>query len=115
MSEQYMLEFEQEARDQMAPMAEMLASAGWPGDRIDRRAVPGGFSKAVIADVIAYTAREEKARVVVVGRTRHGRLHEALLKSMGERLTHYLPGTTVWVVGTPDEADSGEDTDDAAG
>lgn len=90
---------------ELLKIEEILLAAGWSANRIRKLAVPGGFSKALIADVIAYHAREEKARVVVVGRTRHGRLHEALLKSIGERLTHYLPGITVWVVGSSDDED----------
>jgi len=99
---------EQSALAKLDPLERMLTEAGWSAERIERRAAPGGFSKALIADVIAYHARENDARIVVVGRTRHGRLHEALLKSIGERLTHYLPGITVWVVGTPEHENESE-------
>jgi len=99
-------EMEKAVLQEMNPIEKMLVEGGWSADRMTRKAVPGGFSKALIADVIAYHAREEKARVVVVGRTRHGRLHEAILKSIGERLTHYLPGITVWVVGSCEDEEA---------
>jgi len=105
-------EIEQTAIKEMDSLERILVHGGWSPTRIKRKAAPGGFSKALIADAIAYHAKEEKARVVVVGRTRHGRLHEAILKSIGERLTHYLPGVSVWVVGSCEsdgEEKSGDD------
>ncbi len=91
----------------LQPLLKELTEAGWDTSRISIKAVTGGFSKTMIADVLAFHARELQARIVVVGRTRHGKIHEMLLKSIGERLTHYLPGITVWVVGLPkDDCDS---------
>ena len=108
-------QIERAAMRELDQVEKLLVEAGWSADRIERKVAPGGFSKALIADVIAYHAREEKARVVVVGRTRHGRLHEALLKSIGERLTHYLPGITVWVVGSSEDDDGENRGGDAPG
>ena len=91
----------------MEPLVEYLAGRGWPKDRIECRVRLGGSSKSVIADELSEEAREAKADIVVVGRTRHGKLWEAFLKSTGERLVHYCPGLTVWVVGHAPTGDGG--------
>lgn len=74
-------------------------AAGWPTDRASFDAVEGGFTRAAIAEILAYQARERGATLIVVGRTHHGALHDALIRSTGERLVHYAKGLTVWIVG----------------
>ncbi|MFG0329327.1 MAG: universal stress protein [Phycisphaerales bacterium] len=96
------------AKKKMEPFVDALNDAGWDEKRIERHAAIGGLTHAAVADVLAEQAKQLHADVVVVGRSKHGMLHEALLKSTGERLVHYCRGMTVWVVGNPEHAKSEE-------
>jgi nucleotide-binding universal stress UspA family protein len=81
----------------------------WPADRFDIQIVEGGFSRATIAEILTYQAREEKADIIVVGRTTHGAFHDAFIKSTAARLVRACKATTIWVVGTsPDDHDCDE-------
>lgn len=83
----------------MRELFRSVAGGEWPESRLTVSVVEGGFSRATIAEVVTYHAREGKADIVVVGRSNHGALHDALIKSTGERLVHACKGTAVWVVG----------------
>ncbi len=74
-----------------------VAGNDWPENRLTISVVEGGFSRATIAEVITHHAREGGADIVVVGRSRHGALHDALIRSTGERLVHACKATAVWV------------------
>ena len=81
-----------------------VAGSDWPESRLTVTVVEGGFTRATIAEVVTYHAHETKADIVVVGRSKHGALHDALIKSTGGRLVHACKGTAVWVVGVGTEA-----------
>lgn len=81
--------------------ARQFAAGGWPGDRVVTEVVDGVFTHSAIAEVIAREAQDRQMDIVVVGRTPHGRLFQALLRSTGERLLLRLNTVTVWVVGSP--------------
>ena len=93
------------AKKRMERFVARLSSAGWAEDRIERHAAVGGLTHAAVADALAEQAKSLDADIVVVGRTKHGTLHEALLKSTGERVVHYCRSVTVWVVGDRESCD----------
>ncbi|MCC6906423.1 MAG: universal stress protein [Phycisphaerales bacterium] len=86
------------ARQRVQRLFDEIVPGNWPADRLEVLVVEGGFTRAAIAEIITYQAKQSSADVVVVGRTRHGALHEALIKSTGERLVHACKATAVWVV-----------------
>lgn len=94
----------QAAATRVRELFRSVAGGDWPENRLTVTIVEGGFSRATIAEVVTYHAREGKADIVVVGRSKHGALHDALIKSTGERLVHTCKGTAVWVVGTGTDA-----------
>lgn len=95
------------------PARARLIQAGWEEQSVEAQVCEGGFSRAAVAEILAEIAQKDgRIDVIVVGRTRRGRLHEALLKSTGERLVHYACRMTVWVVGTCDDSE-GKDHDEA--
>ena len=87
------------ARDRIVGVFKSMQGDTWPSDRLSITVVEGGFTRATIAEIVTYHARESKADIVVVGRAKHGALHDALIRSTGERLVHTCKGTAVWVVG----------------
>lgn len=101
---------EQVARDKQVAAARVreifrdLEGGRWPEERLTVIVVEGGFTRAAIAEVLTYQARETGADVVVVGRTHHGALHDALIKSTGQRLVQACKATAAWVVGAARQA-----------
>ncbi|GEM_PF-4740786 len=90
------------ARDRARSVFRSVTGDSWPHDRVEITIVEGGFSRATIAEIVTYHARETNADVVVVGRSKHGALHDALIKSTGERLVHACKAIAVWVVASGD-------------
>jgi len=88
----------QAAGTRLRELFRSVAGNDWPETHLTVTVVEGGFSRAAIAEVITFHAREGGADIVVVGRSRHGAFHDALIKSTGERLVHACKGTAVWVV-----------------
>ncbi len=92
------------ARARVREVFHAVAGDSWPRDQVEIMIVEGGFTRATIAEIVTYYACETSADVVVVGRSKHGALHDALIKSTGERLVHACKATAVWVVATGDNA-----------
>ncbi|NOG53555.1 MAG: universal stress protein [Planctomycetes bacterium] len=96
--------------------ARQFTDAGWQADQVLCEIVDGVFSHSAIAEVMAREAQDRDMDIVVVGRTPHGRLFQALLRSTGERLLLHLNTVTVWIVGTPDDQpEDGCESGDEAG
>jgi len=86
--------------NQMKPLKQKLIDALWPIDRIKLSVCDGGYTKSIVADILAESAVRIGAAIVVVGRTKHGRFLDAFMKSTGEKLVHCAPDLSVWVVGS---------------
>lgn len=81
-----------------------LQDLGWPPDRLSAEVVEiedAGLTGSSVAQAIADAARAHRVDVVLVGRERHGRIQEMLLKSTGERILHDVREVAVWVAGGP--------------
>lgn len=89
------------AEQRVRPLVQSFLDAGWSESDVTCRVVEGGYSRAAVAELLAFEARENTVDIVVIGRTRHGKLHEALIKSTGQRLVNQLRRITIWVVGGP--------------
>lgn len=87
------------AHKHVVKLFEQLGGGAWPQDRLTITVLEGGYTRAAIAEILTYHAREIDADIVVVGRTHHGALHDAFIRSTGERLVHACKGTAAWVVG----------------
>ncbi len=85
----------------MDPLVTELQRAGWSESQVLRRVLAGGVTKAAIADAHVEQAQRDRADVVVVGRTRHGALHDTLMRSTGEKLVHFGRNMTICVVTAP--------------
>lgn len=88
------------ARERIEALFRAMAGDQWADAHVEVAVVEGGFTRAAIAEIVTYQARETQADIVVVGRSRHGALHDALIRSTGERLVHACKATAVWVVGS---------------
>lgn len=91
----------QAAAERVREIFRDLDGGRWPEERLTITVVEGGFTRAAIAEVLTFQAREVNADIVVVGRTHHGALHDALIKSTGQRLVQACKATAAWVVGAP--------------
>jgi len=87
------------ANKRVGELFDDLGGSDWPRNRLTITVLEGGFTRAAIAEILTWHAREINADIVVVGRTHHGALHDAFIRSTGERLVHACKGTAAWVVG----------------
>ncbi len=86
--------------EQMKPLKQILVDADWPNEKVKYNVCDGGYTRSIVADILAENAEKVGATIVVVGRTKHGRFLDALMKCTGEKLVHCAPDLSIWVVGS---------------